>query len=49
LLLQTTASPASAGSLVRNRVVKNKKGLFRIRHLQDIDLLPVAQLQVKIQ
>lgn len=45
-LQQTTSS--SSGSLVRTRVVKNSKGrLFRIRHLQDSDLLPAAQLQVR--
>lgn len=44
----TTSSSSSSGSLVRSRVVKNSKGgLFRIRHLQDSDLLPVAQLQVR--
>jgi len=41
--LQTVAAQAG---LVKNRVVKNRKGLFRIRHLQESDLLPVAQLQV---
>jgi hypothetical protein len=32
---------------VRNRVLKNRKGLFRIRHLQESDLVAVAHLQVR--
>jgi hypothetical protein len=47
LVQSTTSSSARGGSLVRNRVLKNRKGLFRIRHLQESDLVAVAQLQVR--
>lgn len=37
--------PATAG-LVRNRVIKTRRGYWRIRHFQAADLLAVADLQV---
>lgn len=41
------AASAQKQQLVKTRVLKNRSGLYRIRHLQENDLAAVAQLQVR--
>lgn len=44
VVLGALQAPGTAG-LVRSRVVKNRRGYWRIRHFQPTDLTAVADLQ----
>lgn len=45
--VEAPSAISQAGSLVHSRVVKTPGGAVTIRHLQEKDLLAVAQLQVR--